>query len=188
MKILLIDNYDSFTYNLFHYLELNDARVDVVRNDKVNLNKLSDYQKIVISPGPGLPDDAGQIMQVLALVHDKIPVLGICLGFQAIVQFYGGSLFNMETVLHGKSSTCMLVNHDEIYHNIPQTFRVGRYHSWGAKKEGLVNDLIISAIDENEIILSIKHVKYNVRGIQYHPESVLTEYGKKIISNWLNIK
>lgn len=188
MKILVIDNYDSFVYNLVHYIEqAGDHTVEVVRNDEVDMSKVSEFDKILLSPGPGIPSESGQLMDVVAQFAGKIPILGVCLGHQAIAEFFGGKLENMEHVLHGIATPMKVIQEDELYTDLPVEFNVGRYHSWHVNPENLPAELETTAEDEHGSIMSFKHVSMNVRGVQYHPESVLTEHGHKIIENWLNL-
>jgi anthranilate synthase component 2 len=185
MKVAVIDNYDSFTYNLVHYLEDLDATVTVFRNDEFELDELQKFDKIVLSPGPGIPDEAGLLKQVIEKYASTKDIFGVCLGLQAIGEVFGGKLINLETVYHGVATQVTITEHDFIFNDLPKNFEVGRYHSWVVAKENLPSDLIITSIDENGQIMSLKHQHYNIRGVQYHPESVLTPHGKKILENWL---
>lgn len=185
MKILLIDNYDSFTYNLVHYLEAQDATVVVWRNDEIDFNKLHEYDAYVISPGPGLPKDAGSLMRFIDNVISKKPVFGVCLGFQAIVEYYGGEIYNQQIVKHGIAEKCLLTEDSKLFKKIPKEFQVGLYHSWAAKKENFPADLKITAVSENHTIMAFEHKSLSVFGVQFHPESVLTEHGHKMIRNFL---
>lgn len=186
MKVAVIDNYDSFTYNLVHYLEDLNAEVTVFRNDEFELEELEKFDKIVLSPGPGIPDEAGLLKEVIKKYAPSKSIFGVCLGLQAIGEVFGGTLINLETVYHGVATKVTLTEDDFIFNNLPKTFEVGRYHSWVVSTENLPSDLIITSVDENGQIMSMKHQNYNVRGVQYHPESVLTPLGKKILENWLN--
>ena len=185
MKVAIIDNYDSFTYNLVHYLESLDANVTVFRNDEFELEELEKFDKIVLSPGPGIPDEAGLLKQVIKKYAPTKAIFGVCLGLQAIGEVFGGQLINLETVYHGVATQVTLTADDFIFNDLPKTFEVGRYHSWVIATENLPSDLIITSVDDNGQIMSLKHQHYNVRGVQYHPESVLTPHGKKILENWL---
>jgi anthranilate synthase component II len=186
MKIIVIDNYDSFTYNLVHYLEDLNAKVTVYRNDEFELEELEKFDKILLSPGPGIPDEAGLLKQVIQKYAPTKSILGICLGQQAIGEVFGGSLSNLEKVYHGVATKVTKIAEDSLFENLPDSFEVGRYHSWVVNKEDFPEVLEITSIDENGQIMSLKHKIYDVKGVQYHPESVLTPNGKKILENWLN--
>jgi len=184
-KILVIDNYDSFTYNLVHYLQDLECKVVVKRNDKIALDAVDQFHKILLSPGPGIPDEAGLLKPIIKRYAATKSILGVCLGQQAIGEVFGGSLENLSRVYHGVSTKIKLINSDEIlYRNIPETFEVGRYHSWVVSKN-LPAALIATAIDENGEIMSLKHRDYDLRAVQYHPESILTEHGRDILKNWI---
>lgn len=184
-RILVIDNYDSFTYNLVHYLQDLDCEVVVKRNDKITLDAVDQFHKILLSPGPGVPDEAGLLKPIIKRYAANKSILGVCLGQQAIGEVFGGSLENLSRVYHGVSTKIKLINRDEIlYRNIPESFEVGRYHSWVVSKN-LPAALIATAIDENGEIMSLKHREYDVRAVQYHPESILTEHGREILKNWI---
>jgi anthranilate synthase component II len=184
-KILVIDNYDSFTYNLVHILrELGEEPV-VVRNDKITVDDVDNFDLILLSPGPGLPAQAGIMPEVLKKFSATKSILGICLGHQAIGECFGGKLYNLPQVYHGMVTPVKLTREDTLFQNIPTEFKVCRYHSWVINHEGFPEELEITSVDDNGIIMSVKHKRYNVRGIQYHPESVMTEHGKQIIKNWL---
>jgi anthranilate synthase component 2 len=187
MKILVIDNYDSFVYNLVHYIEQigEEYHVEVVRNDEVDLGAVGSYDRILLSPGPGIPEEAGKMPELIQKFAGKLPILGVCLGHQAIAEYLGGKLENMKDVLHGISTPMKVTKADAIYEELPSDFNVGRYHSWHVSKEGLPKEIVVTAEDEQGSILSFKHESMNLRGVQYHPESVLTEHGLKIIENWL---
>lgn len=186
MKIVVIDNYDSFTYNLVHYLEDLNAEVTVFRNDEFELDELEKFDKILLSPGPGIPSEAGLLKDVIKKYAATKSIFGVCLGLQAIGEVFGGTLTNLEKVYHGVATKVSLTEDDFIFNDLPKETEVGRYHSWVVSTENLPEDLIVTSIDENGQIMSIKHAKYDVRGVQYHPESVLTPNGKKILENWLN--
>lgn len=185
MKVAVIDNYDSFTYNLVHYLEDLGAEVTVFRNDEFDLEELNSFEKILLSPGPGIPDEAGLLKEVIKTYDKSKDIFGVCLGLQAIGEIYGGKLTNLDTVFHGVATKISVTNDDFIFDNLPQNFEVGRYHSWVVATENLPNSLIITSTDENGEIMSLKHQYLNVRGVQFHPESVLTPNGKQILENWL---
>lgn len=183
-KVLIIDNYDSFTYNLVHYLEALGAQVKVVRNDKLHIASILNFQKIIISPGSGLPNKSGQLINFLKEHKTTKSILGICLGQQAIAEIFGGELSQLNNVNHGISTAVNHFNNDVIYTEIPKVFQAGLYHSWETKN--LSRELITTALSESGIIMSFRHIKYDVRAVQYHPESILTPFGKTILKNWLN--
>jgi anthranilate synthase component 2 len=187
MKILLLDNYDSFTYNIAHYLrELTGYEIPVIRNDRIGLAEVEAYDAIVLSPGPGLPADAG-IMTDLILKYAPVKkILGICLGMQAIGEVFGGNLLNLPSVYHGVATPATILDADEIlFRDLPSKIEVGRYHSWVVDEKNLPPVLEITAVDDLGRIMALRHKQFDVRGVQFHPESVLTPYGKKMISNWL---
>tara|TARA_B100001057_G_scaffold501227_1_gene622203 strand:+ start:5316 stop:5882 length:567 start_codon:yes stop_codon:yes gene_type:complete len=183
-KIFLIDNYDSFTYNLSHYLEELGCKVKIMRNDMFDINEIKEYDGILISPGPGIPDEAGMTKEVIKKYFKEKNILGVCLGQQAIAEAFGGNIENMKEVYHGVATKINCLKNDEIFDNIPELIEVGRYHSW-IVKEPLPEDLIITSVDENNQVMSLKHKKYPIRGVQFHPESILTPYGKTIMKNWI---
>ncbi|MBR9756682.1 MAG: aminodeoxychorismate/anthranilate synthase component II [Algicola sp.] len=183
--ILVIDNYDSFTYNLVHYLEDLDCNVTVKRNDQLALEEVEDYDKILLSPGPGIPDEAGLLKAIIAAYAPKKSILGICLGMQAIGEVFGGSLINLSTVYHGVATTINIVADDPIFKDIEKTISVGRYHSWVVNKQ-LPEVLEATSFDNNGELMSLRHKIYDVKGVQFHPESILTPKGKHILKNWLN--
>lgn len=185
MKIAVIDNYDSFTYNLVHYLEDLNANVTVFRNDEFELIELEKFDKILLSPGPGIPDEAGLLKDVIKKYASTKSIFGVCLGLQAIGEVFGGQLTNLEKVYHGVATKVTKTEDDFIFNNLPNEFEVGRYHSWVVSNENLPADLIVTSTDENGQIMSMKHANFDIRGVQYHPESVLTPFGKKILENWL---
>ncbi|MBK7666869.1 MAG: aminodeoxychorismate/anthranilate synthase component II [Sphingobacteriaceae bacterium] len=185
-KLLILDNYDSFTYNLLHLVEkVSDISVDVIRNDKIKLEDISIYDKIILSPGPGLPKDAGIMPELLKKYSSSKSILGVCLGLQAIAENFNSKLKNLETVVHGMATPIEVIQKDFIFENCPKQFSVGRYHSWVVDSAGLNPDLIVTAVDENKNIMALKHKTLDVRGVQFHPESILSEYGAEIIGNWL---
>ena len=186
-KIVVIDNYDSFTYNLVHYLEDLNCEVTVFRNDEFEMDELQQFDKILLSPGPGIPDEAGLLKNVIKTYASSKSILGVCLGQQAIGEVFGGTLINLEKVYHGVATNIKITNTDDVlFKNLPNEFEVGRYHSWVVSNDDFPNDLIITSVDENGQIMSLKHNKFDVRGVQFHPESVLTPNGKKILGNWVN--
>ena len=185
IKVLVIDNYDSFTYNLVHYLKDLNCDVTVKRNDKLTFNEVEKYDKILLSPGPGIPDEAGMLKSIIKEFSPTKSILGICLGQQAIAEVFGGKIENLDRVYHGVSTNVKLTNLDEVlYNDIPNEIEVGRYHSWVVSKN-LPDVLEATSLDENGEIMSLKHKKYDVRAVQYHPESILTPEGKKILKNWV---
>jgi anthranilate synthase component II len=188
-KILVIDNYDSFTYNLVHYIgNLTNDRVDVFRNDEISLDEVNNYDKILLSPGPGIPIEAGICLDLIKTYAPTKSIFGVCLGQQAIGEAFGGNLTNLDKVYHGIATPIRVLKpNDPLYEKVPEVFEVGRYHSWVVSDQGLPSDLIVTARDENGMIMGISHVKYDVRGVQYHPESVLTQHGYQIMENWLKI-
>ena len=185
MKTVIIDNYDSFTYNLAHLVKELGAEVSVVRNDQFRLSELKPFDKIILSPGPGIPTEAGLLMDVIDAYASVKPILGVCLGHQAIGEYFGGKLTNLSQVFHGIASTISITAPDYIYKELPAQVQVGRYHSWVVDNEGLPDCLEVPSVSEEGQIMSLRHKQYDVRGIQYHPESVLTPEGRKIIANWL---
>ncbi len=188
IKILVIDNYDSFVYNLVHYLEALDCLVTVKRNDKITLAEVADYDKIMLSPGPGIPEEAGLLKAIIKEYAGKKPILGVCLGQQAIGEVFGGSLTNLDTVFHGVATTATQIVADEpLYKGIDKEFEIGRYHSWVVSPELFPDELEITSVDVNGQIMSLRHRSYDLRGVQFHPESVLTPDGKKIIENWVKM-
>lgn len=185
MKVLVFDNYDSFTYNLVQYLERCGASVDVSRNDKISLKEIDKYEKILLSPGPGIPSEAGILLDVIKEFASKKSILGVCLGQQAIGEVFGGKLVNLDSVYHGVATDMEIVKDDLLFRNLPKKFKAGRYHSWVVDEKNFPNDLEITVKDESGLVMGLRHKKYNVRGVQFHPESVLTEHGLQMISNWV---
>jgi anthranilate synthase component II len=186
-KIVVIDNYDSFTYNLVHYLEDLNCEVTVFRNDEFYIDELKNFDKILLSPGPGIPDEAGLLKEVIKTYAPSKSILGVCLGQQAIGEVFGGSLTNLEKVYHGVATKVRITVADEVlFKDLADEIEVGRYHSWVVSNNNFPESLEITSIDENGEIMSLRHKTYDVRGVQYHPESVLTPHGKKILENWLN--
>jgi len=185
-KVLVIDNYDSFTYNLVHYLEDLDCDVTVKRNDKLGIEDVDAFDKIVLSPGPGIPDEAGLLKQIIKTYAPTKSILGVCLGQQAIGEVFGGTLKNLDNVYHGVATNVTLsVNDESLFKGLDKTFEVGRYHSWVVNNK-LPDCLEATSFDKNGQIMSLRHREYDVRGVQYHPESVLTPDGKTILKNWVN--
>lgn len=182
--IAIIDNYDSFTYNLVHYIEQFSADIKVFRNDKINVSELNKFSKIVISPGPGMPDEVPLLSQIFQNFVTTKPILGVCLGMQAIAEFYGSKLSNLSNVLHGVTWPCNFDSDEPLFKGIKTPMEVGHYHSWVVDDETLSPELKVIARDENNTIMAIKHIKFPLYGVQFHPESVLTPQGKKMIENW----
>lgn len=185
-KILVIDNYDSFTYNLVHLLQELGQEYEVIRNDKFDIEYVDQFDKILLSPGPGIPEEAGLLMEVIRKYAPTKSILGICLGQQAIAEVFGGKLFNLPKPLHGVASGIIIKDKKEkLFQNFPTDSKIGRYHSWAVDPESLPASIKITAVDENNIIMAIAHTEYDVRAMQFHPESVLTDNGKLLIANWL---
>jgi len=210
MKILIFDNYDSFTYNLVHLVEkITHEKVDVYRNDRIPLEEIKKYDKIILSPGPGLPAEAGLLLPLIKEYAATKSILGVCLGHQAIGEVFGGKLTNLTSVFHGVATPVKVMNGEivnressnvnqnspltmhhsrqDLFVGLPETFEVGRYHSWVVDKEGFPEALEITAEDENGFIMALQHKTYDVQGVQFHPESVLTPDGEKIMRNWLSV-
>jgi len=183
-EVLVIDNYDSFTYNLVHYLEDLDCTVTVKRNDQLTLEEVDAFDKIVLSPGPGIPDEAGLLKEIIAKYAPTKSIFGVCLGQQAIGEVFGGTLINLDTVYHGISTQIKIIKEDVIFEGIPKEIEVGRYHSW-VVNPNLPETLVATSVDENGQIMSLRHKEYDVCAVQFHPESVLTPEGKKILGNWV---
>lgn len=188
IQIAVIDNYDSFTYNLVHYLEDLNASVTVFRNDELELEELESFDKIVLSPGPGVPDEAGLLKAIIQKYYKSKSILGICLGQQAIGEVFGGTLINLEKVYHHGVATKIKIteNNETLFKDLPSEFEVGRYHSWVLSKVDFPENLVITSEDEAGEIMSIRHEIYDVKGVQFHPESILTPFGKKILENWIS--
>ena len=182
--ILVIDNYDSFTYNLVHYLEDLDCEVVVKRNDQISLEEVDAFQKIVLSPGPGIPDEAGLLKPIIAKYASSKSIFGVCLGQQAIAEVFGGSIVNLDQVYHGVSTKITLVENDALFAGLPKELEVGRYHSWVVDPK-LPEVLVATSFDENGQVMSLRHTHYDVSAVQFHPESVLTPKGKEILKNWV---
>jgi anthranilate synthase component 2 len=192
MKILIFDNYDSFTYNLVHLVEkITNEKVDVYRNDKIALEDVEQYDKIILSPGPGLPSEAGLLLPLIKEYAATKSILGVCLGHQAIGEVFGGKLTNLSSVFHGVATPIEIKSQkskvkNDLFKDLPVTFNVGRYHSWIVDKKDFPDELEITAEDENGFIMALQHKTYDVQGVQFHPESVLTPDGEKIMRNWLS--
>lgn len=203
MKILVFDNYDSFTYNLVHLVEkITHVKAEVYRNDQIPLEKVQDFDKIILSPGPGIPEEAGLLLPLIKEYAATKSILGVCLGHQAIGQSFGGTLVNLSTVYHGVATKIQVVSREskvvrehsritthesrkDLFEGLPEEIEVGRYHSWVVSKEGFPNELEITAEDENGMIMALQHKTYDIQGVQFHPESVLTPMGEEILKNWL---
>lgn len=188
IKTVIIDNYDSFTYNLSHLLKELGASVTVVRNDKFRIEDLEQFDRIVLSPGPGIPSEAGLMPQVIKVYAGRKPILGICLGHQAIGEAFGAKLLNIGNVVHGVATPAHLTAQDYLFEGLASDLEVGRYHSWVVDDKDLPQCLEVTSRSDDGYIMSLRHREYDIRGIQFHPESVLTPQGKTIINNWLNNK
>jgi anthranilate synthase component 2 len=187
MKILVFDNYDSFTYNLVHLVnKVVKDKVDVFRNDEISLEKIGEYDKIILSPGPGVPSEAGLLLSLIKAYAPEKSILGVCLGHQAIAEAFGGTLVNLSTVYHGVATPIHILNPaSPLLAGLPDKPNVGRYHSWIVSEDSFPEELEITAKDENGYIMALQHKKYDVQGVQFHPESVLTPDGETILRNWL---
>lgn len=191
-RILVFDNYDSFTYNLVHLVEkITHAKVEVYRNDQISLEKVKDYDKIILSPGPGLPSEAGLLLPLIKQYASSKSILGVCLGHQAIGEAFGGKLINLSQVYHGVATPVNVVKHDtpfgtnSVFGGLPDNLEVGRYHSWIIGLEDFPDELEITALDDNGYIMAVQHKSFDVQGVQFHPESVLTPKGEEMLKNWL---
>lgn len=187
MKVLVLDNYDSFTYNLVHILRELEVSLDVYRNDKISLQDVDAYDKILLSPGPGLPSEGGIMPQVLETYAERKSILGVCLGHQAIGERFGARLYNLPTVFHGIVTDIDVVDEDPIFDQLPEKFNVCRYHSWVIEDQDLPDDLVVTSRDSHGTIMSVKHKEHDVRGVQFHPESVMTEHGMQMMKNWIEL-
>lgn len=186
MKILVFDNYDSFTYNLVQMIEqIVDDKVEVFRNDQITLEDVDQYDKIVLSPGPGIPEEAGILLDLIKKYAPTKSIFGVCLGQQAIAEAFGGSLINLTEIFHGVATEAKQVKEHHLFTDLPETFEVGRYHSWAVNPEDFPEELEITSVDKSGMIMSLKHKIYDVHAVQYHPESILTPDGKKILENFL---
>lgn len=188
MRILVFDNYDSFTYNLVHLIrEVSDASIDVIRNDKLKPEDAAVYDKIVLSPGPGIPSEAGLLLDLIKMYASTKDILGVCLGHQAIAEAFGAKLINLDDVHHGLAENVHKIAFDPLFEGLDETFEVGRYHSWIVSRENLPECFEITSIDDQNQIMSLRHKYYKLHGVQFHPESVLTPLGKIIMKNWLEL-
>ncbi len=183
VSVLVVDSYDSFTYNLVHCLEGLGASCTVFKNDKLSVEDVNSYDKIILSPGPGLPEEAGLLIPIIKKYAAIKPIMGICLGCQAIGQVFGSELYNMGNVVHGKMKNTTIIAEDVIFRGLNSEFQSGRYHSWALRN--VTDPLLVTAVDDNGVVMAIKHLKYNIRGIQFHPESIMTPEGSKMLKNWL---
>ena len=188
MKILVLDNYDSFTYNLVHIIrELGfGENMEVYRNDKISLDDVNAYNKVLLSPGPGVPKDAGIMPGLLRKYSPSKSIFGVCLGHQAIAENFGTPIYNMPNVLHGIATETIVKEKSTLFVDLPETFMACRYHSWSINPQQVSEELMVTAVDENGEIMAIKHKQHQVYGVQFHPESYLTEYGIQMVQNWLN--
>ena len=187
MNILVIDNYDSFTFNLVHLLNETGHEATVWRNDKFRLEDVNEFDKILLSPGPGIPSESGLLLDLIRSYASTKSILGICLGLQAIAEVFGGELYNLARPVHGRATQIKILDDKEkLFQNCPKEFNVGRYHSWAVRNDNVPSDIIITATDMDGVIMALKHRTLDVKGVQFHPESVLTEHGKLLISNWLS--
>ncbi|MCI7560005.1 MAG: aminodeoxychorismate/anthranilate synthase component II [Bacteroidales bacterium] len=187
MKIVIIDNYDSFTYNLSHLVKELGADVTVFRNDKFLLNEIEQYDKIILSPGPGIPSEAGLLLDVIRTYRGRKPMLGVCLGHQAIGEVFGARLTNLSTVYHGVATEGTQYGNDPIFRGMPKRIIMGRYHSWVVDSTSLPECLEVTAMSDDGYIMALRHRHYDIHGIQFHPESVLTPEGRQIVRNWLEL-
>lgn len=188
MKILVLDNYDSFTYNLVHIIRELGYGMDIYRNDQISVEAVGKYDKILLSPGPGIPDEAGIMKQVIRQYAASKSILGVCLGHQGIAECFGAKLFNLPHVLHGVTSTLQVTDEEEkLFAGLPQQFTVTHYHSWVVEATTLPKEIKVTSTNEQGLVLSLAHTQFDVRGVQFHPESIMTEHGKQIIKNWLSI-
>ncbi len=185
MKIFILDNYDSFTYNLVHIVEQYVDKVIVHRNNETNLNDIKNFDKIIFSPGPGLPSDVPMMNDIIDRYKETKAILGVCLGHQAIAEYFGASLINMPEVNHGREFETHIIKCDYFFEGIPNTFYSGRYHSWIVNKKSFPCDLEITSSDERNQVMSLRHKTFNLRGVQFHPESIMTKYGKQMLENWI---
>lgn len=186
MKLLILDNYDSFTYNIVHAIKELGINPDVRRNDCITLDEVEQYDKIIISPGPGIPDEAGILPELLRAYADKKPILGVCLGHQAIGERFGAKLKNLSSVYHGIQSTIDITSPDYLFDGLPDQIEVGRYHSWVIDKDTLPEELEVLAKSRDGEIMAIRHKTLDIRGVQFHPESIMTPMGMTIFNNWIN--
>jgi anthranilate synthase component 2 len=186
MKILVLDNYDSFTYNLVHIIRALGFSMDIYRNDKIAIESVKEYDKILLSPGPGIPAEAGIMKQVVKEYGPTKSILGVCLGHQGIGEVYGATLFNIPKVLHGVTSTAEVKDHSEyLFKGVSPRFQATHYHSWAIVPETIKGDIKVTAVNDEGLVMGVRHSKYDVKGVQFHPESIMTPEGPKMIENWL---
>ena len=186
MKVLLLDNYDSFTYNLKQLIEqFGVKQLDIVKNNRIEMTDVEQYDKIMLSPGPGLPSDAGIMLDIIRHFGSYKPILGVCLGHHAIAEAFGGELFNFDQPVHGVIRQTHILKQDPLFYSLNETIQVGLYHSWAVADEGFPDELEIIARSEKGVIMALRHKIYNIKGVQFHPESIMTPMGKTIIWNWL---
>jgi len=187
MKLLILDNYDSFTYNLVQLIEkTSTVDYEVHKNDKISLADAGKFDKILLSPGPGVPADAGILNDLIRMYASLKPILGVCLGLQAIGEVFGAKLINLDVVYHGVATEINLIAEDKLFHHCPKRFKVGRYHSWAVDPGSITSNLVVTAVDDENCIMGLRHKEYDVKGVQFHPESILSDYGEQIIRNWIN--
>ena len=186
MKILVLDNYDSFTYNLVHIIRELGYRMDIFRNDKIRLEEVKIYDKILLSPGPGIPDEAGIMKQLIREYGSSKSILGVCLGHQGIAEVFGARLYNIPKVLHGVTSQIIVKKRNEkLFRDVPESFMATHYHSWAVVEDSIPDELEVTAVNKEGLVMALSHKKNDVRGVQFHPESVMTEHGPRMIENWL---
>lgn len=185
MRVLLIDNYDSFTFNLVHAIEPLVDELVVWRNDAFELKDVASFDKIIFSPGPALPEEAGKMMEVIEMYHLNKPMLGVCLGFQALVEFFNGELVNFDPVRHGEARNIKIEEFNSLFNGLSSTEEVGLYHSWGITAAGLPNELVSLAVDEENVVMAMRHRSLPLCGVQFHPESVMTPNGNRMLENWI---
>jgi anthranilate synthase component 2 len=186
VKVLIVDNYDSFTYNLKHYVEQLDVDVVVKRNDELTLDEVKDYDRLILSPGPGLPSETPMMYEILERFHQEKPILGVCLGMQGIAEYFGGKLRNQEQVKHGVATIVTVTDSTGLFEVLPPIFKAGLYHSWCVDEDFIPESLFVSSISEEGIIMSIEHDSLPIYGVQFHPESVMTDLGIQILANFLH--
>lgn len=188
-RIVVIDNYDSFTYNLVHLIHECGLNATVWRNDQFRLEDIEPFDHVLLSPGPGVPEEAGLLLDVIRQYGTTKKILGICLGLQAIAEVYGGRLYNLDKPVHGTATPVVVLDRSEpLFRELPDRFKVGRYHSWAVDPAGIPDVLTVTAVDEKGTIMALTHKELPVRGVQFHPESIMTEFGKEMMLNWLNIR
>lgn len=186
MKILVLDNYDSFTYNLVHIIRALGHSMDIFRNDKISIEEVKKYDKILLSPGPGIPDEAGIMKQVISEFGPSKSILGVCLGHQGIAEVFGARLFNIPRVLHGVTSQARVIDRgDYLFKGVPEQFQATHYHSWAVLPETIQVDLKVTSVNDEGLVMGLSHVRYDVKGVQFHPESIMTPEGPRMIENWL---